>query len=107
MQLSIRRPKAVFGCELAREVETRWSRFTIVVRAYRRSTAPKSLSVSTGWTRHAPVTKGGQDWAYRSRTGASERTAAKLNWSAKSNLVALSASGCRGTGRVIRTRKKL
>src|SRR6202158_5321397 len=106
MQSSIRRPKAVFACGLARGMETLWSRSMIVVRVYRPSTTPKSSSVFTGWTKRAPVTKEVQAWAYRLRTGASGRMAAKLSLRVTSNVDALFVSGCRKTDRVTRTRKQ-
>src|ERR1700680_3113403 len=105
MQLSIRPPKAVFGCEWARGTATLWLRSMTVARAYRPNTVPKSLSVFTGWTKRAHVTKEVQAWAYRSRTGASEHTAAKSSWSATNPVAALSVSDCRRTGRKVWTRK--
>src|SRR6202158_2651367 len=106
MQSNIRRPKAVFTCGLARGMEMLWSRSMIVARVYRPSTTPKCLSVFTGSTKRAPVTKAVQDWDYRSQTGASGRTADKSNWRVTTNVDALFVSGCRKTDRIIRTRKQ-
>src|SRR6266851_10474817 len=105
MRLSTRPPKAVFVCELAGATAMLWLRPMTVDRVYRRNTAPKSLSVFTGWTKRAHATKEAEDWAYRSRTGASERMAAKSSWSVTSHVAALSVSGCRRTGRLVHTRK--
>src|SRR5260370_2929833 len=106
MRLSIRPPKAVFACELARATAMVWLRSMSVARVSRQNTAPKSLSVFTGWTKRAPATKEAQDWAYRSRTGALERMAARSSWSVTSHVAALSVSGCRRTGRAVCTRKQ-
>src|ERR1700692_1411067 len=101
MRGSITRPKPDLWGVLAQRRETRVSRSAIAARVYRRSIAPKSLSVFTGWTEPAHATKEVPDWAYRSRTGASEHTAAKSSWNVTSLMAALSVSGCRVTGRLI------